>query len=141
MGPAAALHLGPTCSPWCLPTPAVTHVVVYGVEASLTTDSSGNLAGVGTDLMASLHYSSPEVCGLCNGACSQGLLPQPDMLAYDIWALGCVMVFVLTGENAFDSAGTEFSDILVAMEKVDMQHKLWVSFLPWHLIHCCWAVS
>ena len=100
----------------------------------MTTDSRGNLAGPGNHLMASLHYSSPEISGVGNGACSQGLVPEPDMLAYDIWALGCVMVFVLTGANAFDFGSTDYSDIYVAMERVDIQQKLWVSF---SLLTCC----
>ena len=81
--------------------------------------------------MASMHYMSPEVAGVWNGACYQGLLPEPDMLAYDIWALGCVMVFVLTGEIAFDfDWATDYSDVSVIEARVNIQHKLWVSFLP-----------
>lgn len=58
-------------------------------------------------------------------------LPQPDMLAYDIWALGCVMVFVLTGEIAFNFAGSDdYRDVSAVAARGNIQHKLWVSFLP-----------
>lgn len=76
-------------------------------------------------------YSSPEVKGLYNGQCEQGLQPQPDMLSQDIWAMGCLIVMMMTGKDAFDFPGSsQYSEGALA-EEVDKKHSYWVRLPPW----------
>ncbi|KAL3163314.1 hypothetical protein ABBQ32_009705 [Trebouxia sp. C0010 RCD-2024] len=81
--------------------------------------------GPGTCIMAHPYFISPEVRGLGNGKCDQGLVPPPDMLAYDVWSVGCLLVLCLTGEDAFNFPGSSQCSAAATLREVDKKHSEW----------------
>ncbi|KAL3131893.1 hypothetical protein ABBQ38_007599 [Trebouxia sp. C0009 RCD-2024] len=81
--------------------------------------------GAGACVMAHPLFISPEVRGLGNGKCHQGLVPPPDMLAYDIWSMGCLLVLCLTGEDAFNFPGLSQCSAAAILREVDKKHREW----------------
>lgn len=80
--------------------------------------------GAGACVMAHPLFISPEVRGLGNGKCDQGLVP-PDMLAYDIWSMGCLLVLCLTGWDAFNFPGLSQCSAAAILREVDKKHREW----------------